>query len=147
DNTVTGGLSRFVRSDDAGGSFNLLSPPNYMGGQGWYDQTLIVDPTNSAIVYVAGSAGSNSILRSISSGASWTDISSGGSSPHPDHHGITFDANNKLLDGDDGGIFRLDDPTTPTWSDLNGNLNTIQFQGIGLHPTDPNQAVAGSQDN
>ena len=150
-NTGSGALARFVRSDDAGVSFNLLSPPNYMGSQGWYDQTLIVDPTNSAIVYAAGSAGTNSILRSATSGASWTDIHTGGlpnnTSPHVDHHGADFDANGKLLDGDDGGIYRLDTPTTPSWSDLNGNLGTIQFTGIGLHPTNASIVIGGSQDN
>ena len=122
-----------------------------MGGQGWYDQTVIVDPSNSAIVYVAGAAGANSMLRSINSGANWTDISTGGApnftSPHVDHHGADFDANGKLLDGDDGGIYRLDTPTTPSWTDLNGNLNTIQFTGIGLHPTNANIVIGGSQDN
>jgi hypothetical protein len=90
-----------------------------MGFQGWYDTSVIVDPANSAIVYVAGSAGSNSMLRSINSGANWTDIANtfGFVSPHVDHHGIDFDANGKLLDGDDGGIYRLDDPTTPSWTD------------------------------
>ena len=48
-----------------------------MGGQGWYDTTLIVDPSNSAIVYVSGSAGTNSVLRSTNSGVAWTDISTG----------------------------------------------------------------------
>ena len=81
DNTSTGGaLARFVRSDNGGGAFTNLTAgtPNYVGGQGWYDQTLIVDPTNSAIVYAAGSAGANSILRSINSGANWTGIANGG---------------------------------------------------------------------
>jgi len=27
---------------------------NYMGGQGWYDTTLAVDPANAGVVYVAG---------------------------------------------------------------------------------------------
>jgi len=110
-----------------------------------------VDPSNPAIVYAAGSAGTNSILRSINSGVSWTDIHIGGSpnfsSPHVDHHASTFDAMGRLLIGTDGGIWRLDNPTTPAWSDLNGNLSTIQFTGIGLHPTNPNIVVGGSQDN
>src|SRR5437667_4851123 len=87
--------------------------------------------------------------RSTNSGAISTDISHTGVvvQPHVDHHGIDFDANSKLLDGDDGGIYRLDDPTVPSWTDLNGNLNTIQFQGIGLHPTNANIVIGGSQDN
>ena len=53
----------------------------------------------------------------------------------------------RYLDGSDGGLYRLDTPTTPSWSDLNGNLNTIQFKGIGLHPTNANIVIGGSQDN
>ncbi|PYL50559.1 MAG: hypothetical protein DMF33_12465, partial [Verrucomicrobia bacterium] len=151
DNTTTGELARFVRSDDAGTTFTNLTAgtPDYMSFQGWYDTTLLVDPTNSAIVYAAGAADANSMLRSTNSGANWTDISHTGVvvQPHVDHHGIDFDANGKLLDGDDGGIYRLDDPTVPSWTDLNGDLNTIQFQGIGLHPTNANIVIGGSQDN
>src|SRR5881227_4433809 len=49
DNT-TGGLARFVRSDNGGTTFTDLTAgtPNYMSSQGWYDTTLLVDPTNSA---------------------------------------------------------------------------------------------------
>lgn len=149
---VNFGVLSVIRSDDGGGTlFSTVTPPNYMGGQGWYDTWIAVDPSNSAIVYVAGSAGGNSILRSATSGTSWTDIHTGGlpnnTSPHVDHHGVDFDASGRLLDGDDGGIYRLDNPTTRSWTDLNGNLGTIQFQGIGLHPTDPTKAIAGSQDN
>ena len=144
-------LARFVRSDNGGTSFTDLTAgtPNYMGGQGGYDQTLIVDPTSSAIVYAFGASGANSMLRSTNSGANWTDISHTDVmvQPHVDHHGVDFDANGKLLDGDDGGIYRLDDPTVPTWTNLNGNQNTIQFQGIGLHPTNQFIAIGGSQDN
>ena len=150
-NPSTSAVLSVMQSNNGGATFATVTPTNYMGDQGWYDTTIIVDPSNSAIVYVAGSAGANSILRSINSGVSWTDISGGGapnfSSPHPDHHGAAFDANGKFLDGGDGGIYRLDDPTVPSWSDLNGNLETIQFQGVGLHPTDPNKAIGGSQDN
>src|SRR5437667_155629 len=87
--------------------------------------------------------------RSTNSGAISTDISHTGVvvQPHVDHHGIDFDANGKLLDGDDGGIYRLDDPTVPSWTDLNGDQNTIQFQGIGLHPTNANIVIGGSQYN
>jgi len=152
DNTTAGGhLARFVRSDNAGVTFTDLTAgtPNYMLVQGWYDTALAVDPTSSAIVYAFGARDSNSMLRSTNSGATWTDISHTGVvvQPHVDHHGIDFDANGKLLDGDDGGIYRLDDPTVPSWTDLNGNLNTIQLEGIGLHPTNANIVIGGSQDN
>src|SRR5260370_22047836 len=107
---------------------------------------MIVGPLNATVVYVAGAAGANSILRSTNGGVAWTDISSGGFSPHADHHAAAF-AEGKLLDGDDGGIYRLDNASAPFCTDLNGNLETIQFQRIGLHPTDRNKAISGSQDN
>ncbi len=149
----TSGLGTIARSDNGGTTWTNLTAgtPNYMGGQGWYDQTVIVDPSNSAIVYVAGAAGANSVLRSTNSGVSWTDISSGtgGQGPHADHHASDFDTNGKYLDGDDGGIYRYD-PVTNVWTQLNGTttyLNTIQFEGLGLHPTNPSVLLAGSQDN
>src|SRR5215472_9551226 len=149
--TPAGALARFVRSDNGGTTFTDLTAgtPNFLGGQGDYDITLIVDPTNSAIVYAAGASGANSMLRSTNSGANWTDISHTDVvvQPHADHHGLDFDANGKLLDGDDGGIYRLDNPTEPTWTNLNGNQNTIQFEGIGLDPTNPLIVIGGSQDN
>src|SRR5262249_12577650 len=75
------------------------------------------------------------------------DLTNGAVTPHADHHAMAFDGNGKLLDGDDGGLFRLESPSPVQWSDLNGNLNTIQFVGIDVHPTNPNIAIGGSQDN
>src|SRR5262249_8265276 len=108
-------------------------------------------PTNSAIVYAGGAAGANSVLRSTNSGVNWSDISTGagGVGPHVDHHASAFDAGNNLLDGDDGGIYRYFAGTN-TWTHLNGrttSMSTIQFQGIGLHATNINNALGGSQDN
>jgi photosystem II stability/assembly factor-like uncharacterized protein len=144
------GIYQFARSNNGGTTFTDLTggTPNFVGSQGWYDLVVAVDPSTPSTVYLGGSVGLFSVLRSIDSGVTLSDISIGGLiTPHADHHAFTFDSNGKLLDGDDGGIFRLDDPVAPSWSDLNGNLNTIQFSGIGLHPTNANIAVGGSQDN
>jgi hypothetical protein len=134
----------------------LVNVPDYMGplGQGWYDSTIAVDPHNANIVY-AGGAGSDDatgsiIVRTADGGATWTDISNTpgpAAGPHADNHGIGFDANGKLMVGTDGGIWRLDDPSTITWTDLNSNIDTIQFTGIALDPTNPSIAIGGSQDN
>jgi photosystem II stability/assembly factor-like uncharacterized protein len=151
--TAFGSLFKLERSDNGGTTWTDLTAgtPNYMGGQGWYDTTLIVNPGNSSIVYAAGAAGTNSILRSTNSGVNWTNIATGagGAGPHVDHHASAFDAAGDFLDGDDGGIYRYVSATN-TWTQLNGSsafLNTIQFQGIGLHPTNVNVALGGSQDN
>jgi hypothetical protein len=155
--TSFGSLFRMLRTDDGGSSFTTLSgTPNYLGGQGWYDTTLIVSPTNSAVVFAAGvtgGGGTNGIIESTNSGVSWSSIGQSSSSPfngpHTDYHGMAFDASNRLLVGNDGGIWRLDNPTIGSikWTDLNDHINTVQFQGIDVSPTDRNVALGGSQDN
>ncbi|HKF50528.1 MAG TPA: MBG domain-containing protein [Terracidiphilus sp.] len=159
-----GGLSYFVRSDNAdaatptftnltAGTPDFLGGENGGAGQGWYDIAVNVDA--NGIVYCAGvenygsvPEGLQAIITSSDLGAHWTDISIVNSvAPHTDNHAIAFDSNNRMIDGNDGGIFRYDPASGGSWTDLNSNLNTIQFQGIGLHPTAIGTVIGGSQDN
>ena len=153
--TQTYGLVYFGRSDNADASTptftNLTSgTPNFLGGQGWYDIAVGVDSTG--VVYCAGVenynlGGQQHVLRSANLGVTWSDISIvNGFEPHTDSHAIAFDSGNRMILGSDGGVFRYD-ATVPSWTDLNSNLNTIQFTGIGLHPTSATSVVGGSQDN
>jgi hypothetical protein len=144
-------LYKMMTSTNGGATWTLLAnTPDYMGTYGDYDTTLAVDPASSSTVYAGGQAG-NDLLRSTNGGASWVNISVGrdGNGPHVDHHGIGFDASGRFLDGDDGGIWRLDNPNLNTlhWTDLNGNLNTIQFTAVAQNPASANVAYGGSQDN
>ena len=151
-----GTLFQMLRSDNADATTptftNLTTTPNFSaGGQGWYDWIIGVDPTNAANVYAAGSLNytnnTNHAIRSTNSGATWTDITVvGGIQPHTDSHGMGFDAAGRMYLGNDGGIWRFNN-TVPSWTNLNSNLNTIQFTGIGLHPTDTQKVIGGSQDN
>jgi hypothetical protein len=125
--------------------------PNFCGSgrQGWYDLVLGVDPSNSSHIFAAGAYDYNfqndAILQSTTGGASWNDITTaGGVEPHTDYHAMAFDSSNRLLVGNDGGIWRYD---TGLWTILNGDLNTIQFYGISLHPTNPQIVLGGGQDN
>jgi hypothetical protein len=153
--TGGGDLLEMEKSTDGGATWTALgNTPNYLNGQGWYDSTLAVDPSNANIVYAGGAgdqfATGTSFIETTNGGANWTDISNtpnGTNGPHADNHGIGFDANGKLLVGTDGGIWRLDAQSPVTWTDLNGNLATIQFTGIALDPTNPAIAIGGSQDN
>jgi hypothetical protein len=151
----TYGLLYFLRSDNADAATptftNLTSgTPNFLGGQGWYDIAVNVDAAGN--VYCAGvenysAGGADNVITSSNLGVTWTDISIvGGFEPHTDSHAIAFDSSNHMFLGSDGGIFRYN-PTGPSWTDLNSDLNTIQFTGIGLHPTSLDTVVGGSQDN
>jgi photosystem II stability/assembly factor-like uncharacterized protein len=154
--TTLAGVLAVDRSDDGGATWHNVTPSvNYMGGQGWYDQWVIVSPTDPATVFVAGAAGSfSAVLESTNSGGAWSQIgqsslANGSNGPHADHHGVAFTSSGLLLDGDDGGIWRLDNPNPSNiqWTDINDSLNTIQFEGIALSPTNPALALGGSQDN
>ncbi|HTM55073.1 MAG TPA: hypothetical protein VL175_13650, partial [Pirellulales bacterium] len=152
-NSFDSGVFSFQRSDDGGDNWTDLTAttPNYLADQGGYDTTLIVDPSNPAIVYAAGQAGPNSIIQSTDAGVSWNDIETDMNlvRPHVDHHAFAFDASGKLLDGNDGGVWRLDDPDAGSlvWTNLNSNLGVTQFEGVALSPTDPNLVLGGTQDN
>ncbi len=162
--TTGSGLYAFLRSDNYGAYWTDLTSgtPNFMGDQGWYDQVIAVDPKNAGIIFAGGQVGSgnplglntDAIIESQDYGVDWTSIAGDAAGdPHTDHHAMAFDANGALLDGNDGGIWRLDNPTANpdetaiAWDNLNSNLNTIQFEGIGLDPTDDSIALGGSQDN
>ena len=149
----TSGVLLVARTDDGGTTWTAVTPGhNYMGGQGWYDQWVIVSPISPMTVFVGGSpSDSASILESTDGGANWSNIGQGvdGTGPHADHHAAAFTSDGKMIEGNDGGIWRLDNasPSAIKWTDLNANINTIQFQGIALSPTDPNIVLGGSQDN
>jgi hypothetical protein len=148
----TYGLYEMLRSANADAATpvfaNLTATPNFGGSQGWYDWVIGVDPSNANNVYAAGVGyGSKNVVRSTNGGTTWSDISVvNGVQPHTDCHALAFDASNRLVLGNDGGIWRFD-PAVPSWTNLNGNLNTIQFMGIGLHPSSAQTIVGGSQDN
>jgi hypothetical protein len=161
-NPSSGALYRMEESTNGGSTFSNLTNnsglTNYLGSQGYYDTTLAVDPSNLQYVYAGGDMTnqgptfSGSPLESFDGGATWHDIAtdSAGNGPHTDAHAVAFDANGNLLEGDDGGIFRLNNPTSSssqTWSDLNTNLNITQFYGIAADPTVNNVVYGGSQDN
>jgi len=142
-----GPVVHLLKSTDGGNTWTDR-PPN-LGGNGWYGLPLAVDPSDPNTVYA--SAGSNQIIETTDGGATWFSIEVGanGTGPHPDHHALAFDAAGRLLDGNDGGIWRLDDPARGSlhWTDLNTNLQLTQYIGIAVNPANPNIVYGGSQDN
>jgi hypothetical protein len=157
----TSGLAGFFQSTDGGATWTQRTgTPNYLSSQGWYDTSLLADPADPTgnTVIAGGAAGSQRLIRSTDGGASWaTLIPTSGNAPHVDHHALAFDAADRLIDGDDGGVYRLNALSPLTWVSLNGAatagqsaptaLDTNQFVGIAIHPTNPNLAIGGTQDN
>lgn len=120
---------------------------NVLGSAGDYHLVLAVDPdpARAQSLYVGGVC----TIRSQDGGASWDlqPVAPGDTDgPHRDHHALEFDALGRLLDGNDGGIWRLETFDPAGWSNLNGNLQTVQMIGLALHPTNPGLAYGGTQD-
>jgi len=130
-------------------SWTAGSTTNFCANQGWFDLTGAVDPTNPAKLFVAGldsylstDSGSTITRKSL-----WT--SSGTGLVHADQHHTVFANATTVFIACDGGIFKgTVSGTTVTWTNLNsGGLQTLQFYGIGQHPTTANRIHGGLQDN
>ena len=148
-------LLGMYRTTDGGATWTqLTATPNYLVGQGSYDNCMIVDPSNPNVCYAGGvfpydpGAGDAGVIKTVDGGASWTEISMGidGSMVHPDEHAMAFGPDGTLWLASDGGVWSTTDGGQ-TWQNRNTNLAIAQFYKFGLHPSDPAQLIAGTQDN
>ena len=139
--------------------------------QGWYDNTIAVDPKNPDIVWTGGI----DLMRSDDGGRTWGVASywwfdaTDPNYAHADSHAITFhpkyngDSNRQVFAASDGGIHRSDDAraavgttlgqlcgnTTPDqirWASLNNAYQVTQFYHGTVYP-DGNTYFGGTQDN
>lgn len=146
------------KSTDRGANWtHLQQAPNYCSGQCNYDNIIAVDPRNANVVYLGGSFISSNtgwggvVHKSTDGGQTWRDMTPGDVPErmvHPDMHAIAFDPTNPdiVWIGNDGGVFRSLNGGQ-TWENRNGNLETLQFVNIGVHPTNPDVVFGGLQDN
>src|SRR5689334_1077352 len=146
------------RSTDGGVTFGLglIQTSGFCNGQCFYDMSPAMDPTNSNIIYLGGSANadtnppratcrSNALTRTLD-GTNFSRIDTG---LHADTHAVTVAPSNPnvVYFGSDGGVWRSSNQGT-TWSSINTTgFNATQFQSIAVHPTDRNFSIGGTQDN
>ncbi len=106
-----------------------------------YAHVISVDPSDRNTLF----AGGYSLWRCGNCGAapSWTEV--GNKGPHPDYHSLSW-AGNRLIAATDGGVWSSTD-RGESWRSHNVTLSLIQFFGGALHPTNPNFALGGTQDN
>lgn len=133
-----------------------IDPNDFCRGQAFYDLMLEVDPTNDQVLY----AGGIDLFKSTNGGTSWNQFSHwyggfGFQDVHADQHGLAFGngATNKLLIGNDGGVYFSNNGGTTT-SARNRGLNITQFYSIGVASTGATGGnlpgeyfAAGAQDN
>ncbi len=146
------------RSTDNAATWTLLNTgSNYLGTQGWYDNMIWVDPTNSSLMVVGGI----DLWRSTNGGTTFCRISDWtsyhtGTSAHADQHFLTpvlgYNGNTvrRVYVGNDGGIQTAADIATVTtnsgWTNLANGLGITQFYGAAAAPNG-SVIVGGTQDN
>jgi photosystem II stability/assembly factor-like uncharacterized protein len=155
--SVDNNSGEVYRSNDGGQTYALQNTgTNYLGGQGWYANTLWAgDPTDQNLVVVGGL----DLYRSTDGGVTFTQISTwwkAPASPHADHHTIVshpgFDGTTNWIVyfGNDGGIYQSTNirtsVDTTAWQALNNNYGITQFYGAAGNPN-TGKIVGGAQDN
>jgi len=146
--STDGSNSGLFHTTDGGMTWSRLTLTDYCKPQCWYNQTIRVNPANSNVIFVGGI----DLYASFDGGSSWTDVSGPAATGlHVDHHALAFaKGGTQLYDGNDGGVWSSTNPTSApvAWSSLNSKLALAQFYpGMSIHPSDPKQTFAGTQDN
>ncbi|MEO8665232.1 MAG: hypothetical protein ABI462_07035 [Ignavibacteria bacterium] len=142
-----GSLNGLYRTTNGGTNWTLQnSGTNYMSSQGWYDNAVTVIPGNINGVIVGGldifsstNGGTNLAQRS-----SWS-TSTASQFAHADVHYLTFNGTT-LYCCSDGGVYKSTNNGV-SWTDLNLNISTLQFQSADYDPTNINKMYGGTQDN
>jgi hypothetical protein len=156
----SGRLAGVYRSGNLGASWTAMDVPAvHPGSQGTVNTSIVVDPTNANIVYIAGdritaSPFTGDVRRgdaSLAAGSQFVSIVDGNAqntTPHADSRAMAFDANGNLLQSDDGGIYRRTLPrqSTGVWQSVIGNLAVTEVHDLD-HDRVSNILVIGTQDN
>ena len=157
------GSSALFVSADGGASWTLAtgpggSNPNWLGTQGWYNNTLVVHPFDRNTVFVGGidiwqltiTQGTTTPFI-ISSAVQVTNWYPDDVHPfvHADHHALiavpTGPSSFWLVDGNDGGVEVSRDGGS-TWSKTLNGYNTTQFYGADKM-RGASRYIGGMQDN
>ena len=152
------GFEGIYRSTNGGTSYTKVttsSPANVLGwnsnggdtgGQGWYDLTIAVSPTNKDEITTGGV----NVWRSTNGGSSFTLnghwTGSGAPYTHADNHDLVYANGTTTYLANDGGLFRTTN-NGATWTDLSNGLQIAQMYGFGQSTTNANLIIQGWQDN
>ncbi len=156
------GLLGIYKSTNSGATFtNIYNSTNLMGwksngsdagGQGWYDVSIDVSPTDANKVIVGGV---NS-HRSTNGGTSWSCSNcwtgytgyNFGNHPvvHADKHNLTYRSNGDLFECNDGGVY-ISTNNGSSWTDKSNGLTISQMYKLGTSKTNSTETITGLQDN
>lgn len=119
---------------------NGIPDNDFTRGQGFYDLTIEVDPNDDNVVYVGGI----DMFKSINGGSTWDQISKWSNNNnlaslnvsmiHADQHSQSLWDSNKMIFGNDGGVYFSND-AGQTISSRNNGFNTTQFYSVAVAPS------------
>ncbi|HVB46383.1 MAG TPA: hypothetical protein VNF47_27250 [Streptosporangiaceae bacterium] len=133
------------------------------GAQAWYNQAIIVDPSNDSHVFVD----LEEVFETSDAGATWFATGPYWNFPYPcwsadptkdtcpntvhaDQHALAI-SGGTLYTGDDGGVYAhpLADVDVVKWADLNATLHTLEYYyaAVGRAPGGGVDIWGGLQDN
>ena len=158
--TTAYGLKGIYLSIDGGVTFTqkfLGTTTNTLGwstggtgdkeGQGWYDLSIAVSPTDKNALFTGGV----NIWKSTNGGAAWTKntawdaLHTAANYVHADVHDIIYSGAN-IFAVCDGGVFKTTNSGT-AWTDISTNISNAQMYGLGLSGINANTIISGHQDN
>jgi hypothetical protein len=152
-------LQGVFRSADQGATWAAMGVPNMNFFPNGNDLTgaILADRQDANVVYISGDSGSGNAISILfrgdfSQNNPWSSLLANdcnGMAPHGDSRAMVFDPNDNILQGNDGGLYRLVDPSVKAarhWVSVNGNLGTTEFHSVGYDPVS-NIILGGSQDN
>lgn len=145
-------------SQDAGATWNqfigAINPPSNVDiyrGQGTYNTVISVSPTSTESLFVGGidvwkwtQATNNPPAGGIEPASFWAASPTSTIYVHADNHEMTWDANNRLYVGNDGGVGVTNNEGL-TWYPANRGYNVTQFYGIAFSKN--GDVIGGAQDN
>jgi len=119
--------------------------PNWLGAQGWYDNTIVCHPTDVNTVYIGGIY----LWKVLLNGTSRTSTRLVTGPVHVDQHGLVVlhggGGSWRLLNTNDGGV-GLSGLSDQSWSQPIDGMTTTQFYGIDKRPG-ASAYFGGMQDN